>query len=337
MNTIENNLNEIAVFGGGCFWCTEAVFASLEGVISVTPGYAGGHTDKPTYDRVSDGATGHAEVVRIVFDPNKITYRDLLTVFFASHDSTTLNRQGNDVGTQYRSIVLYTTEAQKSAAERTIREIDTSSAEGGRVVTEVAPLSAFYVAEEYHKEYYKKNPENAYCQIIINPKLKKVQQQFNKLLKKQSSYNIMENNQPMPRNDDEWKARLTPEQYEVLRNKGTEAPFSGAFVHEKRRGTYTCMACGNPLFSSDAKFDSGTGWPLFDDAIPGSVKFVSDDSHGMQRTEVTCAVCGSHLGHVFEDLSAVRMAQTDGSQETTGKRYCINSVCLDLKHEERGK
>lgn len=174
---------ETAVFGGGCFWCTEAVFQSLKGVQSVTPGYAGGATQNPTYEQVSGGDTGHAEVIRITFDPAKIMYRDLLTVFFASHDPTTLNRQGNDRGTQYRSIILYTTPEQRTQAEQFIEEVDTSSTEGGEVVTEVEPLDTFYEAEDYHKDYYKNNPQNAYCQIIINPKLEKVQHAFRELLK----------------------------------------------------------------------------------------------------------------------------------------------------------
>ena len=124
----------------------------------------------------------------------------------------------------------------------------------------------------------------------------------------------------MPKNEEGWKKVLTPEQYKVMREKGTEAPFSGEYVHEKADGTYNCAACGNPLFSSDTKFDSGTGWPSFDNALPGAVKMESDDTHGMSRTEVVCAKCGGHLGHVFDD----------GPTES-GKRYCMNSVCLDLE------
>ena len=127
--------------------------------------------------------------------------------------------------------------------------------------------------------------------------------------------------------DEEWKKELTPEQYEVLRGRGTEAPFKGKYVHEDTAGVYTCMACGNPLFSSDTKFDSKSGWPSFDDAIPGSVEFKEDTSHGMSRVEVVCAQCGSHLGHVFPD----------GPEDSTGKRHCINSVCLDLKPIEENK
>jgi peptide-methionine (R)-S-oxide reductase len=133
----------------------------------------------------------------------------------------------------------------------------------------------------------------------------------------------MNNENDMPKTEEEWKAKLTPEQYASLRQKGTEMPGSGRYLHEKRSGTYACAACGNPLFASDAKFDSATGWPSFDKAFPGAVKYVADESHGMHRTEVLCARCGSHLGHVFDD----------GPSET-GKRYCMNSVCLDLKPEE---
>lgn len=176
--------NESAVFGGGCFWCTEAVFKMLEGVISVEPGYAGGTTKNPTYEEVCGGKTGHAEVIKIDYNPDEISFADLLTVFFGSHDPTTRNRQGNDVGTQYRSAIFYTTEAQKSAAQDFISGINASSKKGKPIVTEVVPLDAFYPAEEYHKDYYANNPQNPYCELIINPKLQKVQEKFAALLKR---------------------------------------------------------------------------------------------------------------------------------------------------------
>jgi peptide-methionine (S)-S-oxide reductase len=179
-----------AVFGGGCFWCTEAVFKSLEGVTKVLPGYAGGTVSHPTYLQVASGNTGHAEVIYIEYDPEKVSYNDLLTVFFASHDPTSVNRQGDDIGTQYRSILFYTTEAQKLEAEKFIAEINASSSEGKPVVTEVVPLdnlpeskAGFYEAENYHRDYYENNKEAPYCQIIINPKLEKVKKQFSQLLK----------------------------------------------------------------------------------------------------------------------------------------------------------
>lgn len=174
---------ETAVFGGGCFWCTEAVFKMLKGVNSVLPGYTGGTTKNPTYEEVSSGNTGHVECVKIEFNPAEVNYRDLLTVFFGSHDSTTVNRQGNDVGTQYRSAVFYSTEEQKQLVENFINELNGSSAEGAKVVTEVLPLGDFYVAENYHKDYYERNQDAGYCQVIISPKLQKVQKEFASLLK----------------------------------------------------------------------------------------------------------------------------------------------------------
>lgn len=177
------NMNAVAVFGGGCFWCTEAVFSQLEGVVSVAPGYAGGQVPNPTYYQVCGGKTGHAEVIRVQFDPGKIAYRDLLEVFFATHDPTTLNRQGADVGTQYRSVVLYSSEEQKEQAEAFIRELNQSGSTGGPVVTEVAPLDEFYEAEAEHRQYYRENPQSMYCQVVIRPKVEKVRKEFTSRLR----------------------------------------------------------------------------------------------------------------------------------------------------------
>ena len=175
---------EIAVFGGGCFWCLEGIFKELKGIISVTPGYAGGWTKNPTYQDVCSGQTGHAEVVKIEFDPAKIKYKDLLTVFFAIHDSTTFNRQGNDIGEQYRSIILYTTENQKKESENFIKELNESFLkEGKSVVTQLQELDHFYEAEDYHKNYYQKNSSKPYCQIVILPKILKLEKKFNELLR----------------------------------------------------------------------------------------------------------------------------------------------------------
>ena len=154
----------------------------LKGVISVTPGYAGGDTPDPSYEAVCSGRTGHAEVTRIEYDPTMVSFKTLMTVFFATHDPTTLNRQGNDVGTQYRSIILYTTPRQKEEAEAFIKEIDASTKEGNPVVTTVEPFTAFYEAESHHKDYFARNPEQAYCNLIISPKVEKVQKQFADLL-----------------------------------------------------------------------------------------------------------------------------------------------------------
>jgi peptide-methionine (S)-S-oxide reductase len=177
--------NEVAVFGGGCFWCTEAVFDELRGVISVMPGYAGGSTRNPTYEEICTGRTGHAEVIRIEFDPGQVSFRDLLTVFFATHDPTTPDRQGADVGTQYRSIILYASNEQKTQAEVYIKELNDTAAFGKPVVTEVKPLGDFYEAEAYHRKYYASNAYQSYCQVVISPKLNKLHKQFTHLLEAQ--------------------------------------------------------------------------------------------------------------------------------------------------------
>ena len=183
-STINNR--QVAVFGGGCFWCTEAVFEELRGVISIMPGYTGGTVPNPTYDAVCTGETGHAEATRIIFDPTQVSYHDLLTVFFATHDPTTLNRQGNDVSTQYRSAIFYATPEQEVEAEKFIADLTATDPNGRPIVTEVMPLGEFYDAEDYHRQYFKNHPEKGYCQVIIEPKVEKLQKQFANLLKEKS-------------------------------------------------------------------------------------------------------------------------------------------------------
>lgn len=172
-----------ATFAGGCFWCTEAVFLALEGVESVLPGYMGGHVDNPTYQQVCKGQTGHAEVIQIKFDPAKISFEDLLVVFFSTHDPTTLNRQGNDVGTQYRSAVFYHDDEQKTSAETVKAKIDSSAIHRSPIVTEIAAAATMYVAEDYHVNYFNKNPNDGYCNAFIPAKIKKMQKLFGNKLK----------------------------------------------------------------------------------------------------------------------------------------------------------
>ncbi len=173
---------EIAVFGGGCFWCLEAIFQEVIGVQQVLPGYAGGHTPNPTYEQVCSDTTGHAEVVQITFDPDRISYETLLKIFWTIHDPTTPNRQGNDVGSQYRSIILYRSAEQKATAER-LRRTFAEPLWEKPVVTEIKPLDIFYPAESYHRNYFARHPEQAYCQLVIQPKVQKFRQQFQHLLK----------------------------------------------------------------------------------------------------------------------------------------------------------
>lgn len=173
---------QIAVFGSGCFWCAEAIFSQLKGVESVTSGYAGGNSPNPTYQEVCSDTTGHAEVVRIVFDPTIITYADLVEIFWQIHDPTTLNRQGNDVGSQYRSIILYGDQEQKQIAQKMFAELEERKAFPFAIVTEIVPLKEFYPAEEYHKEYYFLNKMQPYCQFVISPKLEKFKKKFKEKL-----------------------------------------------------------------------------------------------------------------------------------------------------------
>lgn len=169
---------ETTTLAGGCFWCLEAVYLRLEGVQSVVSGYMGGHVARPTYRQVCDGNTGHAEVVQIQFDPSVLSYRDLLDVFFTIHDPTTLNRQGNDVGTQYRSAIFYHSEAQKQSAQSVIGELTAAGAFDGRIVTEVTPATVFYRAEDYHQDYFARNAEQPYCQFVVLPKVTKFHKRF---------------------------------------------------------------------------------------------------------------------------------------------------------------
>lgn len=174
---------EVAVFGGGCFWCTEAVFSELKGVVSVTAGYAGGSVQNPTYEQVCSGTTGHVEVVRVEFDPKQVSYRDLLLVFFITHNPTTINQQGGDVGEQYRSVIFYTTPAQQKQVMEYIGGLTKDKVYSSSIVTKVEPLDVFYAAEDYHQKYYRDHKEASYCQAVIDPKLAKLRSRQAALLK----------------------------------------------------------------------------------------------------------------------------------------------------------
>jgi peptide-methionine (S)-S-oxide reductase len=184
MQQTAKTAKQIATLAGGCFWCLEAVYDRLEGVESVESGYMGGHTLKPTYGDVCEGDSGHAEVVQITFDPEVLAYRDILEIFFVIHDPTTLNRQGNDVGTQYRSAIFYHSPEQKAQADKIIAELTAEKAFPGRIVTEVVPVVQFHVAEKYHQEYFENNPNQPYCQVVVAPKVAKFRTKFAQRLKK---------------------------------------------------------------------------------------------------------------------------------------------------------
>ena len=175
---------EVATLGGGCFWCTEAAFEEIRGVINVESGYAGGTTALPSYEQVCTGTTGHAEVVQVTFDPNVISFKEILEIFFTAHDPTTQNRQGADVGTQYRSAIFYHNEKQKKVAEQVIEEFNSSKVWDAHIVTKVEPFKKFYRAEEYHRRYFERHPEAGYCRIVIAPKIAKLRRKYREKLKK---------------------------------------------------------------------------------------------------------------------------------------------------------
>ena len=182
-STGNGSARQVATLGGGCFWCVEAVFDEVQGVSDVVSGYAGGSKPNPSYQQVCSGNTGHAEVVQVTFDPARISYREILELFFSVHDPTTLNRQGADAGTQYRSIILYHDDEQKRVAEDLIRELNAAHVFAKPIVTQVVPFNAFYPAEDYHQEYFKRNPYQGYCQVVIAPKMSKFRQHHADVLK----------------------------------------------------------------------------------------------------------------------------------------------------------
>src|SRR5215207_7317974 len=249
----------VAIFGLGCFWGAERKFWQIDGVYTTAVGYAGGFTPNPTYEEVCSGRTGHTEAVLVVFDPEKVSYQDLLTVFWESHDPTQGMRQGNDIGTQYRSAIYYAGDEQRRAAEET-RDAYEQALRGtgyGPITTELAPAGAFYYAEAYHQQYLYKVP-NGYCGLggtgVSCP----------------VGLGVSADSDELSLTDEDW--------------------------------LYHCAACGNLLFDGRTKYHSGTGWPSFTETVsPEAVELVEDRSHRMVRTEVRCARCHSHLGHVFDD------------------------------------
>jgi peptide-methionine (S)-S-oxide reductase len=301
----------IAIFGLGCFWGAERKFWQIDDVYTTAVGYAGGFTPNPTYEEVCSGRTGHTEAVLVVFDPEQVSYWDLLRVFWEAHDPTQEMRQGNDVGTQYRSAIYYADDDQRRIAEETREAYEEALRRDGygSITTEIAPAGRFYYAEGYHQQYLHKVPYG-YCGLggtgVSCP----------------IGIDVDATNDEWSRADREWRELLSPEQYAVLRDAATELPFSGEYVDTDDDGLYRCAACGNALFDSRAKYHSGTGWPSFTETVsPDAVELIEDRSHGMVRTEVRCARCRSHLGHVFED----------GPREAGGQRWCMNSVALDLE------
>ncbi len=314
---------EVASFALGCFWGAERLFWETPGVWTTASGYAGGYTPNPTYEEACTGNTGHAETVLVVFDPEKVTYEQLLKIFFEAHDPTQGMRQQGDIGSQYRSMIFAHNDEQRRAAERVLADYGRALNAAGEnpITTEIVDAGPFYYAEEYHQQYLHKVP-HGYCGL----KGTGVACAIAPAPVSGGDHDVATEDpalKPVPETEEEWKQVLGPEQYKVLRQAGTERPFTGEYNAVWEEGTYRCAACGNPLFDSSTKFDHGCGWPSFGEALPVAVEYLEDNSFGMRRTEVRCARCHSHLGHVFPD----------GPREYNGARFCMNSISLDFQEK----
>ena len=308
-----DNLHTIYL-AGGCFWGIEAYMKKLPGVRDTDVGYANGNTENPTYEQVCYDNTGHAETVKVVYDPALISTEQLLDGFFKVVDPTSINRQGNDRGSQYRSGIYYVDEADKAIAESAAaRQKETYK---DPVVTEILPLNQFYLAEDYHQDYLDKNP-GGYCHINLNAADEFIGEE-GLGMSDDLSVLIRPEDYPVP-DDQVLKEKLTDIQYQVTQNNDTERPYTNEYAATFDKGIYVDVVTGEPLFSSEDKFESGCGWPSFSKPIiPEVVTEHTDTSFNMKRTEVRSRAGDTHLGHVFDD----------GPKDLGGLRYCINSASI---------
>ncbi|MCK9230040.1 MAG: peptide-methionine (R)-S-oxide reductase MsrB [Syntrophales bacterium] len=305
-----------AVFAGGCFWCMEEPFDRLDGVLEVVPGYTGGTTENPSYSDVISGRTGHMEAVRITYDPQRISYGELLRVFWRQIDPTDDGGQFADRGSQYRTAIFYLDDEQRRLAEQSRKDLEQSGRFSKPLVTQIRPAAAFYGAEDYHRGYYRSSPFH-YKMYRSGSGREAFLKETWKESAPDGTLTPGERRYHVP-SDEELKQSLTPLQYRVTRQGGTEQPFRNEYWDNHREGIYVDVISGEPLFSSRDKYDSGTGWPSFTRPLSkDAVTKREDRSLGMMRTEVRGLRSDSHLGHVFPD-----------GPPPAGLRYCINSASL---------
>lgn len=310
---------QLATFAGGCFWCVEAPFEKVPGVHGAVSGYTGGHVKNPTYEQVGTGRTGHTEAVQVSFDPKRVSYEDLLQVLWRQIDPTDGGGQFVDRGSAYRAEIFYHDEAQRVAAENSRKELAESGRFDDLIVTAVTPLETFYPAEDYHQDYYKESSSNYHSYRSRSGRDRYLDQVWGseRHYEFKPAEALAWDDYERP-SDGVLRERLSGLQYEVTQKSDTEAPFRNEFWDNHARGVYVDVVSGEPLFSSEHKFESGTGWPSFDrPLVAGNIRKDTDRKLGYVRNEVRSQHADSHLGHVFSD-----------GPPTTGLRYCINSAAL---------